>query len=170
MAKIEKRCMNCGKTFCTYPSEIKKGGGKFCTRSCATIYRNTHNNPSWNEDVRQKISRNHADVRGEKNPMYMRRGTASPAYKDGRSSFKGDIYRKILLASGRKQVCVNCGETENLYVHHIDGNHNNNIIENLVWVCPRCHNTILHENIRGSKGRFEKRCLNKKEMMRYVNT
>jgi hypothetical protein len=36
MKKVEKKCKWCGKEFLTYPSETRKGGGKFCSRSCAT--------------------------------------------------------------------------------------------------------------------------------------
>lgn len=154
MPKVETVCQWCGKTFLTHPCEIRKGGGKFCSRSCATTYRNTNNNPAKKDEVRAKISENHADVSGENNPMFMRRGELAPAYKDGRNSFKGEIYRKILLASGRKQECEVCKTESDLCVHHIDGNHNNNVLDNLMWVCYRCHNIIKHKHPRDERGRF----------------
>lgn len=32
---VERICKNCGRFFKTYPAWIRKGGGKFCNRSCA---------------------------------------------------------------------------------------------------------------------------------------
>ena len=154
MNKVEKICLWCGKTFLIYPSEERKGCGKFCSRSCATSNRNTHNNPAKSADVRAKISKHHADVSGEKNPMYMKRGAEAPAYKDGRNSFRGEIYRRILLASGRKQECEVCKSTDKLNVHHIDGNHRNNTLDNLTWVCYKCHNFVKHHHPRDDHGRF----------------
>lgn len=154
MAKVECKCLWCGKTFFTYPCEIGKGGGKYCSRSCAASYKNTHDNPAKKMTAREKISRNHADVSGENNPMYMRRGAAAPSYKDGRNSFKGEKYRRMLLASGRKQECEVCKSTSDLCVHHIDGDHNNNVLHNLMWVCYKCHNNIKHTPVRDENGKF----------------
>ena len=154
MEKTECKCLWCEKIFFAHASEVRRGGGKFCSRSCAATYHNTYNNPTKQMSVREKISQNHADVSGENNPMFMRRGESAPAYKDGRSSFKGEIYRKILLASGRTQACEVCKATNDLCVHHIDGDHSNNVLHNLMWVCYKCHNTIKHHYERDKNGRF----------------
>jgi hypothetical protein len=59
-----------------------------------------------------------------------------------------------LLASGLKQfVCETCGNSEwlghpiPLELHHIDGDHTNNTINNLVLICPNCH--TFTPNYRG---------------------
>lgn len=36
-------------------------------------------------------------------------------------------------------VCVHCGSDENLHVHHIDRNRSNNLPENLLVLCAKCH-------------------------------
>ena len=52
---------------------------------------------------------------------------------------------KIKLFQEREYRCECCGITEwngkeiKLQVHHIDGNHNNNVRENLMILCPNCH-------------------------------
>lgn len=79
---VKCKCKCCGKEFQVPPSQIKRGGGIFCSTSCGTRYRNILNNPAKNEDVRRKISLNHADVSGANNPMYGRRGALSPSYVD----------------------------------------------------------------------------------------
>ena len=98
--RVVRTCLWCGSVFEKPQSVIKKGGGKFCSLSCSTTYRNTHSNPAWDENVREKISASHADVSGVKNPMYGRRGASAPSFIDGRNSFSGEKYRKVLLASG----------------------------------------------------------------------
>ena len=59
-------------------------------------------------------------------------------------SVKSDtMIRALTILRGRK--CEKCGRTEwegqkiPLCVHHIDGNHINNQIENLQILCPNCH-------------------------------
>ena len=39
---IIRKCLNCGKEFTTIPAEIRKGGGKFCSRKCAYAFRTIH--------------------------------------------------------------------------------------------------------------------------------
>ena len=54
--------------------------------------------------------------------------------------------RKKLIAEGYKEhKCESCGLTEwlnepiPLELHHIDGNHMNNVLENYELLCPNCH-------------------------------
>jgi hypothetical protein len=37
VGKLKRTCQNakCGKTFATWPAEVKKGGGKFCSKECS---------------------------------------------------------------------------------------------------------------------------------------
>lgn len=159
--RVVRVCQYCGASFEAHLSEISNGGGKFCSRSCATTYRNIHSNPTQNEEVRKKISSNHADVSGEKNPMFGRRGKSAPSYIDGRMAFKCETHRRILLASGVECKCAVCGATGKLDVHHLDGNHKNNDSKNLVWLCHNCHYTVAHKYARDSNGRFIGSALNK---------
>ena len=38
-----------------------------------------------------------------------------------------------------RRSCVLCESGEWLHVHHIDGNHSNNVAANRVLLCARCH-------------------------------
>ena len=151
---IERVCLQCGKVFKTHACLLRRGGGKFCCTSCGIIYRNLRDNPSKRPEVRAKISEHHADVHGANNPMHGKRGADAPGYIDGRSAFKGRSYRRIMLASGKPPKCVFCGETERLHVHHKDGDHSNNALNNLIWVCVKCHNTKAHNYRRNERGQF----------------
>ena len=64
--------------------------------------------------------------------------TKDSVKKNGRTTLKA-----IINLRGRKCEC--CGFTEwlgkpiNLEIHHIDGDHNNNELENIQLLCPNCH-------------------------------
>jgi len=65
--------------------------------------------------------------------------------------------RQILLRSGKEYICEMCkcehmekgfngawewrGWMLNLQCEHIDGDHNNDELSNLTWLCPCCHST-----------------------------
>ena len=55
-------------------------------------------------------------------------------------------YRTICFKN-HKKVCVVCGEDKIVTVHHVDGNHQNNDITNLVPLCPT-HHQYWHSKYR----------------------
>ena len=59
----------------------------------------------------------------------------------------------LVMTHQRRAVglCVHCGSTENLHVHHIDKNHGNNSLNNLLVLCASCHKKEHLE--------MEKKCL-----------
>ena len=63
-------------------------------------------------------------------------GEKSYNYKTGKY-----CYRKLIVID----KCYYCDETDNLHVHHIDKNRDNNKLENLMVVCFKCHCKI-HEH------------------------
>lgn len=52
-------------------------------------------------------------------------------------------YREKCLRE-KPAVCHNreCGSTDNIQVHHIDGDRTNNSLSNLIPLCERCHRKI----------------------------
>lgn len=157
--KVKLICIQCGKEFETYSCYFKRGGNhnKFCSLSCSTTYRNLTNNPSWRKEVREKISKNHADVSGENNPMYGRKGELAPSYIDG---LKEPAYRKIYIRSGMEMACKLCNSDKDIEIHHKDGDHYNNDINNLVALCRKCHHTVAHTILRDEKGKIKAILLN----------
>lgn len=67
------------------------------------------------------------------------------------------IRRKLLEEGYKQHKCECCGNTEwlgqpiPLEVHHIDGNRNNNTIENFQLLCPNCH--AFTDSYRGKNSR-----------------
>lgn len=43
-------------------------------------------------------------------------------------------------------ICKECGSTDNLIVHHINGNHKDNAQTNLMCLCNKCHSKLHISN------------------------
>jgi Zn finger protein HypA/HybF involved in hydrogenase expression len=73
-------------------------------------------------------------------------------------NFKSDTLKKRLFREGIKEYkCEICGISEwnneyiNLELHHINGNHYDNRIENLQILCPNCHSQTNNFRNRNNK-------------------
>lgn len=65
---------------------------------------------------------------------------------DTNPNWKGKSYRKSAFKQyGHK--CIVCDESKILDVHHLDGNHNNNSVDNIVPMCPT-HHRYMHSKYR----------------------
>jgi DNA polymerase III delta prime subunit len=62
-------------------------------------------------------------------------------------------YARRIVRNRAYAECEICGEErrtegrDGIYVHHIDGDCDNNAEENLMLVCPRCHNFVCHDRV-----------------------
>lgn len=82
-------------------------------------------------------------------------------YLTNQGYIKTSSLKEKLLKEGLKQnKCECCGITEwngkplVMQLHHIDGNHNNNFLDNLQMLCPNCHSQT--ENYCGSANTAKK--------------
>lgn len=74
------------------------------------------------------------------------------------TNFKSDVLKKRLIANGLKEYkCEKCGCGETwlgqaitLELHHINGNHYDNRLENLQILCPNCHSQTSSYRKRNS--------------------
>jgi hypothetical protein len=109
--RVEVTCRNCGKVFEKKKCQLdnSKSGLYFCTRKC--------------KDEAQKLG-------GVEEIMPSHYGTS-----EGRGVYK------TLIENEECPRCAGCGENKTylLCVHHIDGNHDNNVKENFEIVCWNCH-------------------------------
>ena len=53
-------------------------------------------------------------------------------------------YRPICFDRYDKR-CQNCSSTDSVEVHHIDGDRTNNVEDNLIPLCPTCHQQVHKE-------------------------
>jgi len=65
-----------------------------------------------------------------------------------------DLKRRLINENIFEHKCYQCDNTEwngelvPIDLHHIDGNHHNNELENLIILCPNCHRQRHNENKR----------------------
>lgn len=141
---LDRTCLQCGKEFKAHKCQVKRGGGKYCSISCGTTYRNIHNNPAKDPEVRKKISQNHAPV---------------PWLIENRyDNYKGiDIqnYRKKAFRFYGKR-CNRCGSEERIEVHHKDRDRKNNDLNNLEVLCKSCHVSEHLEELKNQNNRCPK--------------
>lgn len=61
--------------------------------------------------------------------------------KQHRNDKKLAVYKKEVLKRDNNK-CVICGNSENIIMHHIDGDISYNAMTNLIIVCKSCHTKI----------------------------
>ena len=78
-------------------------------------------------------------------------GKRNGRYKDGTES---RLYRQMI----EKDKCSECGATQRLAVHHKNGDHFDNHLENLQVLCWPCHNSktkkLYWDNLKASGASF----------------
>lgn len=107
------KCDHCGKQVSRSPATIK-GLHIFCSRSCATTYRN-----------KRRTGKNH------------------PSYIDGKTSYRSKALEHYGVYCHNpdcelKELDLQIPE-KMFDVHHIDGDRSNNELPNLVVLCVWCH-------------------------------
>ena len=61
--------------------------------------------------------------------------------------FKGKCSYVIICFRNHPHKCCICGEEKIVAVHHYDGNHNNNEVDNLIPLCPT-HHCYIHSKYK----------------------
>ena len=121
-------CLECGKKFFSRKQEVKKRYGKFCSIKCS---KQEENNPNW-KGGRIKDGGGYIRIKLPNHPR---------AYSDGYV-----FEHRIIIESKLKRMLK--PEEE---VHHIDGDKENNRIDNLL-LTTRAEHTRLHHKQRSTCG------------------
>lgn len=156
MEKTEQRnCLQCNKPFQASVRELKRGNAKFCSLRCARHHQAAarqspppnqtcslcgkvfYRRESSRKNSRSGLAfccRRHKDEAQRIENCFVE--IQPDHYGDGTSG-----YRSKALNNFQHQ-CARCGygkRPEILEVHHKDGNHQHNALENLEFLCPTCH-------------------------------
>jgi hypothetical protein len=145
---------------CNLPHLYEKRNNKFCSISCATTFNNLLK-------VKKQFKCLNCDslLKG-KSKKYcgvncQTKFNLFSSLRDGKISPRR-IKKHLIEKHGNK--CWTCGITDwnnkkiVMELEHIDGNSENNNLENLSILCPNCHSqTITYKGANKGNGRFSRR-------------
>jgi len=109
------------------------------------------NDPEYKGIMRKRMKKLMTENNPMKNPVMSEKfkGKGNPHYKNGIRTGK-----RMLLEI--KKLCEHCGTEQDLQVHHLDENRQNNELTNLKLLCRSCHSKE-HRGITWSKEMYSKR-------------
>lgn len=170
-------CKNCGKTFISLITEKRK----FCSNSCSSSYNNSL------RPKKEKIKKQRKRIFSEIKIGECKNCSESIIRKDGRTQAKycslecqleyqmnvrisantaSNKTLKLFLIKNHGDKCMRCGWCEKnpitnkvpIELEHIDGNSENNNLDNLELLCPNCHSlTPTYKALNRGKGRHKRR-------------
>ena len=121
---------------------------------------------NYEKFLKRKIGKN-----GKFLPM-----TDEEFFQSGHNRASDSIIKRLIKGKHKEYKCENCGISKwngkelRLQVHHINGDHSDNRVENLQLLCPNCHtqtDTYARQNAFKTKGfkitKRLKECLNGEE-------
>jgi hypothetical protein len=141
---------------CNNPHEYDKRKNKFCSSSCATTFNNLLKGKSKTNCIscsKEMVGKHKKYCDNKCQNNY----SLEEKVKNGEASTK-TLKRYLLKNYGNK--CWTCGITEwnnksiVMELEHIDGNSENNHLENLSLICPNCHSqTPTYKGANKGNGR-----------------
>ena len=157
-------CKICNTRFYPRPSNVRKGWGIYCSRNCKNIGTRVRHKAFCficNKELLKTATQLRHSKSGKffcnkscqtkwRNSEFV--GPKHANFKDGKNS-----YQSILKRYKIKQICNYCGERDVrvLATHHIDENHKNNNVKNLIWLCHNCHSLVHYDNVEKQKFLFK---------------
>ena len=94
------------------------------------------NNKPHTEEAKRKISESRKGKGLHKGTNYIDK----PFSEIGEWGIRPKLIRNGLIVE-----CEGCGSVKKLQVHHVDGDRNNNVLDNISILCSKCH-AHLHKN------------------------
>jgi len=142
------KCDNCEKEFWKPKRFYVKNGTNCCSRECVTQFRRKgHFVELECAYCGKEFERAKSNLKGSKSGLHFCSRKCKDKAQRIESGFKeiwpnhfgnGNGYREKALKEYGKG-CEICGWNHTYDVHHIDGNRENNNINNLIILCPNCH-------------------------------
>ena len=150
---IIKNCKFCKKKFSAHWYAAKKKYVDFCSRNCIDNWQRRKQKKIICKNCKKKFYLRPSKIRGGfcswKCYMSFRQKSPKQKISDG---FIYKVHNNIVKHYG-KTHCSLCGYDKCpgiLQTHHIDGDKNNNVPENLLCVCPNCHSEIHYKTGTGN--------------------
>lgn len=156
MSMIKRNCLQCQKEFFARSQDVKRGFGKYCSQSCASLYQRAYElKPEPNVICAHcgvKFHMSDSKKKNSKSGLYF----CSRAHKDEAQRIGGIVaiqpahfgtgspentYRRKVFAT-RPKICERCGYDKHeaaIIVHHKDRNRQNDADDNLEVLCANCH-------------------------------
>lgn len=161
---MKRNCDFCQNEYDAQERYLKRGQGRFCSRSCSSKNRCQNSAPKLPNlnchTCKVPFYRSKSKMETSKSGLQF----CSRKCKDFAQSLKGGERRIQPSHYGtasvpdysfaRKQFCEGCGfnqTPEILQVHHLDKDRGNNSPENLICFCPNCHDEW---HFKDKSGRF----------------
>lgn len=150
----ERTCESCGATFYPRATQIRDGGGRFCSLKCHHSFCVGENHHSFGKEVSRSSVIKCQETKIKNGTLYS--GERHPAWKD-EIICGGYVFIKI---SGKKKALhrhlvekrIGRKLKRHEVVHHIDGDRTNNNSENLLLTTRSNHAKIhMKEIIEGQK-------------------
>lgn len=149
-SNVKRNCLKCNLYFERYmePHKLRKGGGKYCSRSCSNAVGTKHT-----EKTKKRLSESKM---GTKNPQYGLREEKSMHWKGDSVGYYG-IHDWIERQRGKAQICENCNtdDAKRYEWANISGEYRRDLSD---WkqLCKKCHNDYdgvnAWQNWKRSKG------------------
>ncbi len=159
---ITKKCKECQNDF----KSLKSDNRIFCNQTCSTIFNNKLRGKS-------EVCLNCGEIKSGDNKNYCnhkcqhehRDKLRIEEIETGESKLSSRNF-KIYLIQKHGDKCMRCGWCEinpvtgkvPIELEHIDGNSDNNSLNNLKLLCPNCHSlTSTYKGLNVGKGRHSRR-------------
>lgn len=141
--------------FCNKIMTKKYGSGRFCSKTCSKKFSNSKIKKERQADrfcknCNKKLNSRQLNYCSKQCEKEFKNKTRIEDWSNGKLNLNmsqlPEYIRNFLLEES-KFKCIKCGYSgfnpftgkTILHIHHKDGNHTNNIKENLEVLCPNCH-------------------------------
>lgn len=158
---VPRKCKLCGKKFLIKRSHVLYGWGIYCSMKCLhqsartgrwlkchCCGKDVYRTPKYiNASKSKKYFCNKSCQTLWRNQEFS--GQRHNNWKNGEAS-----YRNIMKRAEIEAVCKFCGTKDDrvIVVHHKDKNRQNNVLENLVWLCRNCHYLVHNYPVGRERG------------------
>lgn len=163
--KIDKECPNCNNIFVSETRERRK----FCSQTCSAIYNNRNRNRNRSEKIKCKCINCFIEIfpkRSKQKYCSIKcsgEDVSKKAYQKflNKESINPRVAKPYILKEQncKCSICKVQNEWNNkiliFVLDHIDGNSENNNIDNLRLVCPNCDSQLdTFKSKNRGKGRY----------------